>query len=190
MKKVFCILAMLVFMTTVMLQLYSDNDVYNEDEEVETRYYNKMGETWKVKQRGRDSEDNGNLSTSVSTYTAQTKAWTHAMSAYAYYNSSYTDPKFEGQWYLRAQLNHSWATDEEPFEDSGKIYGKKYGMNKSGSQSDIDYFAWHDPLDTITDCDSFAEATIYHPSQDKNYRSVAYSYFSGGELAEVEEEAP
>ena len=150
-KHFLCTLAILALFMTIQSDTRSDNDVYNEDEQLETRYYyNEIG-TWKIKQRGKDSEDNGKLMTSVSTKAAQT-AGTHALYAYAWFQSKYSYPRIQGQWYLRAQLHHDWATDEEPYEDRGRIRGVIGGMSESGSQSDIDYWAEHDPMDTKKDC--------------------------------------
>ncbi len=188
-KHFLCILTILAFFMTIPSGTRSDNDVYNE-EKVETRYYHydyadelpPYG-LWMVMQNCYDSEDDEKLNTSVSITAAQTD-YTHSLYAYASYRQEYADPKIEGTWYLRAQLHHDWATDEEPFEDRGEIRGKEgimggqNGTSESGSQSDIDYFANHDPMQTKEKCDAYAEAKVHNPFKDADYRSVSYAHFT------------
>lgn len=176
-KHFLCTLAILVIFMTIQSDTRSDNDIYNEDKRVEIRYYNNDDGTWKIKQHGADSEDNGKLETYVGIMAADTKV-SHSLWAYAGFYSKYVYPRIQGSWYLRAQLHHDWATDEEPYEDRGRIRGIQGGMGEYGQQSDIDYWADHDPFNTKEDCDTFAEATVYHPSKGKNYRSVSYSHFT------------
>lgn len=155
-KDFLCILAILAIFMTIESDTRSDNDVYNEDKQVETRYYNNDVGTWKIKQHGKDSEDNGKLETYVGIKAANTKV-SHALWAYAGFYSKYVYPKIKGSWYLRAKLHHDWATDEPAYEDRGRIYGIKGGMGKYGQQSDIDYWEKHNIFDTKKDCDAFAE---------------------------------
>lgn len=187
MKKVFCMLAILVFLTTTVLQLRSDNDVYNENGNPKTVYF-WDNEVWQVDQYGSDSEsgDDGTLHTSASVSAAQLSV-RHILSAYASFSSSYTDPAYEGTWYMRAKLNHDWATDEEPFENNGKIVGKEDGMSDSGSQIDTGWFGEHDPTHTYRDCDAYAEAKITDPDDGTEYRSVAYAPSSTTDIEWVEQ---
>ena len=131
-----------------------------------------------MKQRGKDSEDNSKLQTSVSTLAAQSTYITHALYASAFFESSYVNPKVTGTWYLRAQLNHDWATDEEPYEDEGDIEGKQGGMDDWGWQTDKDHWTSKDPMETIKKCDSYAEAKVTLPVGNVKHRSVSYSYFT------------
>lgn len=171
MKKAFSMLAMIVIMMTMVTTLRSNNDDY----EWETRYHwnNKV---WRVQQVGDDTKDSGDLSTSVYGSTQQ-NSYSHGMYASASFNADYVNPKVTGTWYLRAHLNVEWATDEEPFEEDGDIVGKTEGTSKSGKQGDVDWFANHDPLDTIEIIDSYAEAKVTLVKGAK-YRSVAYSHFT------------
>lgn len=137
-----------------------------------------------MKQWGEDSEDNSKLETLATTFAAQSTYITHALSAYASFESSYVNPKVIGTWYLRAQLHHDWATDEEPYEDEGEIKGKHGGMRDSGSQSDVDYWTSKDPMKTIRKCDSYAEAKVTLPVGNVKHRSVSYSYFTPRIIAE------
>ena len=165
-------LVLLALLMTLQSDIRSADDIYNEVESSDRRYVNKKGEVWKVKQYGRDEE--GKLKTSASSYAAQTKVYTHYLSVRASYQSKYDNPKTKGTWYLRAELLHDWATDQEPYEDEGKIKGRKNGMSESGSQSDKDWWTVKDPMSTITDCDAYAEAKVSKPAK---HRSVSYSYF-------------
>ena len=179
---------------TIQSDTRSDNNDYNEDEQIEEWYYDypPNGEPiriWKVKQHGSDSEDNGKLKTSVSIKAAQT-SWTHALYAYAWFESRYHYSGIEGSWYLRAKLDHDWATDEDPFEDNGKIIGKAGGMDESGSQSDIDHFANYDPFATKSDCDAYARAKVHHPSKNKDFRSVSYAHFTPSKIEWEYEKRP
>ncbi|MYF54885.1 hypothetical protein F4225_03750 [Candidatus Poribacteria bacterium] len=180
-KQLVCILTILLFFITIQSDICSDNDIYNEDEQKETRYWDNLG-TWKVKQRGEDSEDNSQLETSVCTLAAQS-TYIHALSAYAFFESHYNNPKVKGTWYLRAQLHHDWATDEEPYEDEGEIKGKVGGMHKSGWQNDVDYWANKDPMKTIKKCDAYAEAKVTLPVGNVEHRSVSYSHFTPRTIA-------
>ena len=191
MKRAFSMLGIIFIMMTMITTLRSDNDTYNEGDKWDKRYVNKKGEVWKVKQYGSDSEDNDKLTTSASSYAAQTKVYTHYLSVRASYQSKYKNPKVEGTWYLRAELLHDWATDEEPYEDEGRIFGRKDGMSESGSQSDKDWWTVKDPMATITDCDSYAEAKVTLPDGTK-HRSVSYSYFTPRfeDIEWIWEEAP
>lgn len=176
-KQLVCLLTILLFFITIQSDICSDNDIYNEHKQKETRFWDNY-RTWKVKQEGEDSEDNSKLKTYVSNLTAQSTYITHALHAYASFKSSYHNPKVKGTWYLRAQLNHDWATDEEPYEDEGEIKGKLGGMRDKGSQSDIDYWTSKDPRKTIKKCDSYAEAKVTLPVGNVEHRSVSYSYFT------------
>lgn len=136
MRKSFLTLAIVAILMTMITTLRSDNDTYNEDRSRKTYYYwnNKV---WKVKQTCTDSEDN------LYTYAyaaAMQYPEGHNLYASVSFTSGYTDPKIKGTWYLRAELHHPWATDEEPFEDNGEIKGKQDGMYKHGKQADKDWF--------------------------------------------------
>lgn len=176
-KHFLCLVAIFIFLSTIQSDTHSDNDTYNEYERLEIRFYNNDYATWKIKQRGSDTEDNQRLITGASIKAAQTD-WTHALSAYASFQSQYTYTEIKGSWYLRAKLDHDWATDESPYEKKGKIRGIQGGMSKSGNQSDVDYWAEHDPHITKKDCDAYSEAKVYHPSKGKTFRSVAYAHFT------------
>ena len=181
-KHFLCLLAIFTFFMTIQSDTRSDNYDYNEDQRLEKWFYdyppnNEPIRIWKIKQLGDDSEDNGRISTGVTIMAAQT-SWTHSLWAYASFASEYQYSGVEGSWYLRAKLDHDWATDEEPYEDNGKIIGQAGGMNKSGDQSDIDYFANHNPFETKTDCDAYARAKVHHPSKNIDYRSVSYAHFT------------
>ena len=173
-KHFVCMLIIFAFFMTIQSNTRSDNDIYNEDEQLETRYYD-YNHTWKITQYGRDSE--GQLQTSAYISANQSRH-RHSLYAYTFFYSSYSYPKIQGSWYVRAQLHHDWATDEEPYENRGKIKGKAGGVGDSGSQSDADFWADHDPSETINSCDAYAEATAYHPSKNASYRSVAYAPFT------------
>lgn len=176
-----CLLAIFTFFMTIQSDTHSDNMSANEDQRLEKWFYdyppnNEPIRIWKIKQRGDDSEDNGNISTGVTIMAAQT-SWTHSLWAYASFQSSYEYSGIEGNWYLKAELDHDWATDEKPYKKTGQIIGQAGGMQKSGDQSDIDYFANHDPFETKKDCDAYARAIVYHPSKDIGFRSVSYAHF-------------
>lgn len=172
MKKAFYMLATIVIMMTMITTLHS----FNDDYEWETRFHwnNKV---WRVEQVGDDSKDSGDLSTYVSSSTQQ-KSLAHAMYTYASFNSDYVNLQIEGTWSLRAKLTADWATDEDPYEGDGDIVGKQGGMGENGKQSDTNWFADYDPLDTIEFIDSRAEAEAEVTVLDgTKYKSVSYSHF-------------
>ena len=171
MKKVFYILTVIVMLMTMIATSRS----YNADDAEETRFHWRT-KVWKVSQVGNDSKDSGDLSTSVYNSTQQNR-YSHGMYASASFSADYVNPKVTGTWYLRGYLNAEWATDEQPYEEDGKIEGKTGGMSESGSQGDVDWFSKRDPLDTIKRTDSYAEAKVTLVNGAK-YRSVAYSYFT------------
>lgn len=187
MKKSFCMLAILVFLTTTVLQLRSDNVTYNENGNPKTVYY-WDNEVWQVDQYGSDSEseDAGTLYTSASVSAAQLSV-RHILSAYVSYSSTYTDPAYEGTWYMRAKLQHDWADDEEPYEDNGRLEGKQDSMSDNASQKDTDWFDDHDPTWTYRDCDAYVEALMEHPTESKQKRSVAYAPSSTTDIEWVEQ---
>lgn len=187
-------LAIFTIFLTIQSDTRSDNNDYNEDEQIEEWYYDypPNGEPlriWKVKQHGSDSEDSRKLQTSVSIKAAQTSL-THALYAYAWFHSGYTYPRIKGDWYLRAALHHDWATDENAYERRGVIRGRSGGMSEMGDQSDIDYFANRNPFQTKRDCDAYAEAKVHHPSKNKDYKSVSYSHFTSINIKWKYEERP
>ncbi len=123
------------------------------------------------------SDYEGALLTHVRVTAAQLD-WAHELVAYASFSSGYEYSNVKGTWHLIAQLEHSWATDEEPYDKEGKIVGKKGGMSEHGSQKDRDWLTTYDPSITIWDCDAFAKAKVYHPTENKHYRAVAAPFFS------------
>ena len=174
MKKAFCLITILAFMTTLNSGIRSANKYYNEGGSVRY-YYWWNGELWKVQQSCSDYENHDNLSSHAG---AAAKQWNlkHELAAAASYFSSYTNPKIKGTWYLRASLAAlDWATDEEPFDKSGIIEGKKGGMKKDGSQSDTDWWATYDPIFSYVDIDAYASAEVTIPSSGVKHKAVAYS---------------
>ena len=176
MKKVFCFIAILAFLTTLNSGIRSDNDIYNEITSKKTHYY-WDGDTWKVIQRGADSEGDGSNG-SVYTYTANAAAQfklCHFLYAYSYYSSSYEDPKIKGTWHLRAKINPLIEPDGEPFEDDGDIVGKVDGMSNNGDHEDTDWFNTYHPVFTFPHCDSYSKAEVTIPSSGEKHESQAYT---------------
>jgi len=172
MKRLFCLIVILTFLTTLNSGVRSDNRWYNEGGSVK-HYYHWNTIVWKVEQGCSDYEDNDNLSSHAGAGAAQL-SFKHLLAASASYFSNYKIPQITGTWYLRAQLNHDWATDEEPFEKDGDIEGRPGGMSKYGSQSDTDWFNVYDPIWTFPDCDAYAKAEVSFPGGGKA-KAVAYS---------------
>ncbi len=169
MRKVFCIIAILASILTMISTLRSDNDVSNEMVEMH-KIYIWGGTVWKEQMSGADQE--GKLTT-LAEVSAEQNEFEHALSADASFGSDYEEANITGTYHLRAKLKHAWATDEPPFEERGQIKGKQGGMYKSGDQSDRDWFRYADPSITIHDCDAYAEAKVYPPNEVIHFKAVA-----------------
>lgn len=178
MKKHFIpMLVLFAFMITMQSENILADHAHNEDWEYETRWiWN--GKVWHVHQAASDDDIPHHMDTDVSTSTTQ-QSWTHMMYARAYFKSRYAHPKVFGKWFARAKLKAEWADDQPPFEDEGKIEGKKGGMAPiRGSQGDTDWFATYDPLETIKLTDAFVKARVYLPFRKVWYRASSKSYFT------------
>lgn len=179
MKKHFIpMLVLFAFMMTLqsenMFAEYSYID--NEDHEIETRWY--WGtKVWSVIQYAKDDDKPHHLDTSVYNRTSQVSL-RHTMYASAKFVSRYEHWKVKGDYHLKAEIKAEWANDEEPFEKKGKIFGSKEHMRRQGSQSDTDWFAERNPLDTIQLIDSSSICWVWLPFRKVWYRASSKAYFT------------
>ncbi len=81
MKRVFCFIAILAFLTTLNSGIRSDNSVYNERTNFHEIWHWKK-KIWRACQYGGDAEDGGNISTYATAKASQSSGG-HNLNAYA-----------------------------------------------------------------------------------------------------------
>ena len=167
MKRLFCIITILAFMTTLNLGIRAENRVNRDGNDITHSHWE--GETWKVTQSGLDSD--GQLSTYTSS-TAAKLTFSHFLYAYASFTSGY-EYKVSGTWQLLAKITADRNPDGQPYRDNGKIVGKKGGMHEEGDHEDSNWFSNADPRVTFHSTYTAAITEVTHPTCGCKFESNA-----------------